>query len=168
MLTQNNSFPQEKFVTDYGILSIMYHRFEENKYPSTNIRLEAFKKPLAANQLIQKKLANMQTEIALGLNACIQLGRLIDKNKNVNIAVSMLKRNNCKKASKIAKDARNMLGANGLLEEYNIPGDPKYKTFNSVKCCIFCITFWCIRNYTILWQEILLYRHQGKQTNQRP
>ena len=79
-----------------------------------------FKKPLAANQLIQKKLANMQTEIALGLNACIQLGRLIDKNKNVNIAVSMLKRNNCKKASKIAKDARNMLGANGLLEEYNI------------------------------------------------
>ncbi len=43
MLTQNNSFPQEKIITDYGILSIMYHRFEENKYPSTNIRLEAFK-----------------------------------------------------------------------------------------------------------------------------
>ena len=79
-----------------------------------------FKKPLAANQLIQKKLADMQTEISIGLNACIQLGRLMEKKKDVNIAISMLKRNNCKKAINIAREARDMLGANGITEEYHV------------------------------------------------
>tara|TARA_B100000686_G_C16015275_1_gene583248 strand:- start:222 stop:566 length:345 start_codon:yes stop_codon:yes gene_type:complete len=79
-----------------------------------------FKKPLAANQLIQKKLADMQTEITLGLNGCVQLAKLMDQNKDVNIAISILKRNNCKKALDIAREARDMLGANGIIEEYNV------------------------------------------------
>ena len=79
-----------------------------------------FKKPLAANQLIQKKLADMQTEITLGLNACLQLGKLMDKNVNINIGISLLKRNNCKKALNIAREARDMLGANGLTEDYSV------------------------------------------------
>jgi glutaryl-CoA dehydrogenase len=79
-----------------------------------------FKKPLAANQLIQKKLAIMQTEISLGLSACLHAGRAIDKGKDLKIAISMLKRNNCKKAIEIIREARDMMGANGLLEEYHV------------------------------------------------
>tara|TARA_Y100000590_G_scaffold272990_1_gene306506 strand:- start:761 stop:1927 length:1167 start_codon:yes stop_codon:yes gene_type:complete len=79
-----------------------------------------FKKPLASNQLIQKKLADMQTEINLSLSACLLTGRAMDKNKETKIAISILKRNNCKKAINIAREARDMLGANGLLEEYHI------------------------------------------------
>ena len=77
-------------------------------------------KQLAAKQLIQKKLADMQTEISLGLNACLQVGRAMDNNKDTKIAISMLKRNNCSKALKIVRDARDMLGANGILDEYHI------------------------------------------------
>jgi|TARA_B100002003_G_scaffold212519_1_gene209721 glutaryl-CoA dehydrogenase len=79
-----------------------------------------FNKQLAVNQLIQKKLANMQTEISLGLSACLHTGRAMDNNKDTRIAISMLKRNNCHKALKIVRDARDMLGANGLLDEYHI------------------------------------------------
>jgi glutaryl-CoA dehydrogenase len=71
-------------------------------------------KQLAAKQLVQKKLADMQTEISFGLNACLQVGRVMDKNKDTRIAISMLKRNNCRKALKIVREARDMLGANGL------------------------------------------------------
>ena len=78
------------------------------------------KKPLSSNQLIQKKLADMQTEITLGLNGCLQLGKLIDDEKDTNIATSMLKRNNCKKALDVAREARDMLGANGITEEYHV------------------------------------------------
>jgi glutaryl-CoA dehydrogenase len=77
-------------------------------------------KQLAAKQLVQKKLADMQTEISLGLNACLQVGRVMDKNKDTRIAISMLKRNNCRKALKIVRDARDILGANGILDEYHI------------------------------------------------
>jgi glutaryl-CoA dehydrogenase len=62
----------------------------------------------------------MQTEISFGLNACLQVGRVMDKNKDTRIAISMLKRNNCHKALKIVRDARDMLGANGILDEYHI------------------------------------------------
>ena len=79
-----------------------------------------FNKPLAANQIIQKKLAIMQTEISLGLSACLHAGRALDKGKDLKIAISMLKRNNCKKALEIAREARDMMGANGLLEEYHV------------------------------------------------
>ena len=79
-----------------------------------------FKKELAANQLIQKKLADMQTEISISLSACLHAGQAMDNNKDLKIAISMLKRNNCHKALKIVRNARDMLGANGLLEEYHI------------------------------------------------
>ena len=79
-----------------------------------------FKKPLAANQLIQKKLAIMQTEITLGLSACLHAGRNMDRGKDIKIAISMLKRNNCKKAIEIIREARDLMGANGLLDDYHI------------------------------------------------
>jgi len=79
-----------------------------------------FKKPLASKQLIQKKLALMQTEITLGWGACLHAGRAMEKNKDVKVAISMLKRNNCQKAIEVVREARDMLGANGLLEEYHI------------------------------------------------
>ena len=79
-----------------------------------------FKKKLASTQLVQKKLADMQSEITIGHSACMHAGKAMDMNKDLKIAISILKRNNCKKAIKIVRDARDMLGANGLLEEYHI------------------------------------------------
>ena len=79
-----------------------------------------FNRQLAVKQLIQKKLADMQTEISLGLNACLHIGRAMDNNKDAKIGISLLKRNNCIKALKIVRDARDMLGANGILDEYHI------------------------------------------------
>jgi glutaryl-CoA dehydrogenase len=80
----------------------------------------AFGKPLAANQLIQKKLADMQTEISIGLAACLRLGRLKDAGKAAPEAVSMLKRNSCGKALDIARMARDMHGGNGVSDEYHV------------------------------------------------
>ncbi len=79
-----------------------------------------FGKPLAAQQLIQKKLADMQTEITLGLTACHRLGRLRDDDRAAPEAISLLKRNNCGKALNIAREARDMLGGNGIADEYHI------------------------------------------------
>jgi glutaryl-CoA dehydrogenase len=79
-----------------------------------------FGKPLAAQQLIQKKLADMQTEITLGLAACHRLGRLRDEQRCPPEAISMLKRNNCGKALDIARVARDMLGGNGIADEYHV------------------------------------------------
>jgi len=80
----------------------------------------AFGKPLAANQLIQKKLADMQTEITLGLHACLQLGRLKDEGRATPEMVSLLKRNSCGKALEIARMARDMHGGNGIVDEYHV------------------------------------------------
>ena len=79
-----------------------------------------FDRPLAANQLIQKKLADMQTEITLGLHACLRLGRLKDDGRLAPEAVSLMKRNNCGKALEIARQARDMLGGNGIADEYHV------------------------------------------------
>ncbi len=79
-----------------------------------------FKKPLAANQLIQKKLADMQTEINLGLASCVLTSNAMNQDRDIINAISLLKRNNCKKSLDIVRDCRDMLGANGLVEEYNI------------------------------------------------
>ena len=79
-----------------------------------------FKKPLAANQLIQKKLADIQTEINLGLAVCNLTAKAMDENKDIINALSIIKRNNCKKSLEIVRDCRDMLGANGLLEDYHI------------------------------------------------
>ncbi len=79
-----------------------------------------FNKPLAANQLIQKKLADMQTEIALGLNGALQMGRLMDQAQCAPELISLMKRNNCGKALEIARIARDIHGANGISDEYPI------------------------------------------------
>lgn len=79
-----------------------------------------FGRPLAANQLIQKKLADMQTDITLGLHACLRLGRLFDQGKAASEAISLLKRNNCGKALDIARMARDMHGGNGISDEYQV------------------------------------------------
>ena len=79
-----------------------------------------FGRPLAANQLVQKKLADMQTEIALGLAACLRLGRLFDEGAAPHETVSMLKRNSSGKALDIARMARDMHGANGIADEYHV------------------------------------------------
>ena len=79
-----------------------------------------FKKPLATNQLIQKKLADMQTEINIAIVSCFLTGKNMDEEKDTINAISILKRNNCKKSLDIVRDCRDMLGANGLTEEYHI------------------------------------------------
>ncbi|MFP4313283.1 MAG: acyl-CoA dehydrogenase [Alphaproteobacteria bacterium] len=79
-----------------------------------------FGKPLAAQQLIQKKLADMQTEITLGLTAAWRLGRLRDENRAAPEAISLLKRNNCGKALDIARVARDIHGGNGISHEYHV------------------------------------------------
>jgi len=79
-----------------------------------------FGKPIAGTQLVQKKLADMQTDIALGLQGALQLGRLLDGGAYVPEAISMMKRNNCGKALEIARIARDIHGGNGISEEYHV------------------------------------------------
>jgi glutaryl-CoA dehydrogenase len=79
-----------------------------------------FGRPLAATQLIQKKLADMQTEITLGLHAVLRLGRLMDEHQAAPEMISLLKRNNCGKALDIARVARDMHGGNGIVDEYHV------------------------------------------------
>jgi glutaryl-CoA dehydrogenase len=79
-----------------------------------------FGRPLAANQLIQKKLADMQTEIAIGLQACLRLGRLKDDGKAAPEITSILKRNSCGKALDVARMARDMHGGNGIVDEFHV------------------------------------------------
>jgi len=79
-----------------------------------------FGRPLAANQLIQKKLADMQTEIALGLQGALRLGRLLEQGKAAPAAISLMKRNNCGKALDIARMARDMHGGNGISDEFHV------------------------------------------------
>jgi glutaryl-CoA dehydrogenase len=79
-----------------------------------------FGRPLAANQLVQKKLADMQTEIALGLQGCIRMGRLLDEGRLPIEVISLMKRNNCGKALDVARVARDMHGGNGIADEYHV------------------------------------------------
>ena len=81
---------------------------------------KAFGKPLAANQLIQKKLADMQTEFTLGLQACLRVGRLMDEGRATPEMVSLIKRNSCGKALDIARMARDMHGGNGVADEFHV------------------------------------------------
>jgi glutaryl-CoA dehydrogenase len=87
---------------------------------SYGLERKQFGRPLAANQLYQKKLADMQTEITLGLTACLQAGRLMEQGKLAPEAISLLKRNNAGKALQIARDARDMHGANGVADDYHV------------------------------------------------
>ena len=79
-----------------------------------------FGTPLAAKQLVQKKLADMQTEITLGLQAALQVGRLIDDEQMIPEMISLIKRNNCGKALEVARMARDMHGGNGVIDEYHV------------------------------------------------
>src|SRR5262249_23238625 len=79
-----------------------------------------FGRPLAANQLVQKKLADMQTEITLGLHGAYRLGRLLEEGKAAPPAISLMKRNNCGKALEIARIARDMHGGNGISDEFHV------------------------------------------------
>ena len=98
-----------------GAAEFCWHRARD--YTLTR---KQFGRPLAANQLVQKKLADMQTEITLGLHAALRLSRLIDAGKASPPAISMLKRNNCGKALDIARLARDMHGGNGITEEFHV------------------------------------------------
>jgi glutaryl-CoA dehydrogenase len=98
-----------------GAAEFCWHRARD--YTLTR---KQFGRPLAANQLIQKKLADMQTEITLGLHGALRLCRLIDQGKASPPAISLLKRNNCGKALDIARMARDMHGGNGISEEYHV------------------------------------------------
>ena len=84
------------------------------------LKRKQFGRPLAANQLVQKKLADMQTEIALMTQASVRAARLLDENECTHEAISLVKRGCAKKALEIAITARDMLGANGILDDYHI------------------------------------------------
>ncbi len=79
-----------------------------------------FGRPLAANQLIQKKLVDMQTEITTALFACLQAGRLLDQDSLAIEAISLIKRNSCGKALEIARQARDIHGGNGISDEFHV------------------------------------------------
>ena len=85
-----------------------------------SLEREQFGKPLASKQLVQKKLADMQTEITLGLQSVLRLGRLIDEDKMKPEMISLLKRNNCQKALDIARSSRDIHGGNGISDEYHV------------------------------------------------
>jgi len=90
------------------------------KSHSYGMQRTQFGRPLAGTQLYQQKLVNMQTEITLGLQGCIRLGELLDGGRASPEAISLLKRNNCEKALTIARNARDMHGANGIQQDYQI------------------------------------------------
>ncbi|MSP52322.1 MAG: acyl-CoA dehydrogenase [Alphaproteobacteria bacterium] len=87
---------------------------------SYTLERKQFGRPLAANQLVQKKLADMQTEISIGLQACLRVGRLMDDGRATPEMVSIIKRNSCGKAIEIARVARDMHGGNGIADEYHV------------------------------------------------
>jgi glutaryl-CoA dehydrogenase len=87
---------------------------------SYTLERKMFGRPLAATQLIQKKLADMQTEITLGLQGVLRLGRLMDEGRAAPEMISLLKRNNCGKALDIARMSRDMHGGNGIVDEYHV------------------------------------------------
>ncbi len=107
-----------RFGISFGVLGAA----EDCWHSALNYTLDRkiFGKALAGQQLIQKKLADMQTEITLGLAATFRLGRLMDEGRAAPEAISLLKRNNCGKALEIARQARDMLGGNGISDEYHV------------------------------------------------
>jgi glutaryl-CoA dehydrogenase len=102
----------------WGALGAAAHCFEIARDYTLN--RQQFARPLAANQLIQKKLADMMVEINLGLHAALRVGRLIDDDQYAPEMISLIKRNSCGKALEIARTARDMLGGNGISDEYHV------------------------------------------------
>jgi len=87
---------------------------------SYTLERQQFGRPLAANQLIQKKLADMQTEISIALQACLRASRLLDEGRCPPEVISLIKRNSCGKALDVARMSRDMHGANGIVDEYHV------------------------------------------------
>ncbi|XP_011877776.1 PREDICTED: glutaryl-CoA dehydrogenase, mitochondrial [Vollenhovia emeryi] len=87
---------------------------------SYTLERNQFKRPLAANQLVQKKLADMMCDVAIGLQACLRVGRLKDENRAAPEMISIIKRNSAAKALEIARTARDLLGGNGISDEYHV------------------------------------------------
>ena len=128
---EENKFPEVKGLTGpfsclnnarYGIswgalgaAEFCFHQARQYALDRT-----VFNRPLAANQIIQLKLANMQTDITLGLQGALRLGRLKDEERAAPEAISMMKRNNCGKSLEIARIARDMLGGNGISDEFHV------------------------------------------------
>ncbi len=106
----------------YGIAwgSLGAAEFCFNSARNYTLDRQQFGRPLACNQLIQKKLADMQTEISLGLQGCLQMGRLMDADQCPVELISLLKRNNCGKSLDIARVARDMHGGNGISDEFGV------------------------------------------------
>lgn len=102
----------------WGALGAAKHCMEVAR--DYTLERKQFGKPLAANQLIQKKLADMETEIALGLQGALRVGRLLDEGNFAPEMISLIKRNSCGKALEIARTARDMLGGNGISDEYHV------------------------------------------------
>jgi glutaryl-CoA dehydrogenase len=107
-----------RYGIDWGSLGAAEFCFTAAR--SYTLDRDQFGRPLAANQLIQKQLADMQTEIALGLQGCLQMGRLMDANQYPVELISLLKRNNCGKYLDIALVSRDMHGGNGISDEYGV------------------------------------------------
>merc|ERR1711963_870663 len=109
--------PAKRFEINYALGAA---EFCVNQARDYTMGRNQFGRPLAANQLIQKKLADAVTEITLGLHSCLQLGRLKEEGKMVPEMISLLNRNNCGKALAIARECRDMLGGNGISDEYHV------------------------------------------------
>jgi glutaryl-CoA dehydrogenase len=101
-------------MTVYGLCKVQEHirQLSNPKQP--------FRRSLAQTQLFQKKLADMQTDITLGMQGSLRVGRLFDEGQMVPEMISMMKRNNCGKALEIARNARDMHGGNGIHEEFHV------------------------------------------------
>ena len=107
-----------RFGISWGVLGAAEFCFHEAlNYTQNRVQFDA---PLAGYQLIQKKFADMQTEISLGLIGCVQISRLKDDKKLATEMISMIKRNNCLKMLNIARECRDILGGNGIVDEYHI------------------------------------------------
>ncbi len=102
----------------WGVLGAAEFCWQQAK--NYTLERKQFGAPLASKQLVQKKLADMETEINLGLQAALRVGRLIDEERFQPEMISMIKRNNCQKALDIARNARDMHGGNGVIDEYHV------------------------------------------------
>ena len=102
----------------WGVLGAAEFCWQQAK--NYTLERKQFGAPLASRQLVQKKLADMETEINLGLQAALRVGRLIDEERFQPEMISMVKRNNCQKALDIARNARDMHGGNGVIDEYHV------------------------------------------------
>ena len=107
-----------RYGISWGVLGAAEFCFHQAR--DYTLTRQQFGAPLAANQLIQKKLADMSTDIALGRQACLRVGRLMEQGQAKPEMVSMLKRHNCGKALDMARVARDMLGGNGISDEYHV------------------------------------------------